>query len=172
MSKPKPFLRPATVMDSVNLVRLIRAGWEESPAFGVAPLDDTKLMDYVQKSLKHCFCVVVEQDRRILGSVCLVPFVLPWASNVLALAEGWFIVQASQRRKGISELLLGAVERFLDDQKLIAIMGSNLLAPPEMSEPMNGRPGYTPVRLTYLRFPNRHVDEQGRPVMPPKVAGE
>lgn len=166
MSKPKPILRPATVMDSVNLVRLIRSGWEESAAREVAPMDDNKLMEYVQKSLKHCFCVVVEQDRRILGSVCLVPIGLPWANNVLALAEGWFIVQGPQRRKGIPELLLGAVERFLDEQNHVAILGSNLLAPPDMSDAMDGRPGYRPVRLTFLRLP------VGRPVAAPKVAAE
>lgn len=153
MSKQKPITRPATIMDSVNIVRLIRAGWEESPATVVAPMNEQKLMEYVTTNLKHCFCVVVELDGRILGSICLVPIRLPWAENAVALAEGWFGVHPSQRRRGIPELLLGAADRFLDLNKHVAIMGSNILAAPELNETMAQRPGYVPARQTFLRVP-------------------
>jgi hypothetical protein len=151
-------------MDSVNIVRLIKAGWKESAATHIAPVDEQRLLDYVTTSLKHCFCVVAEADGRLLGSIAMVPIQLPWAAkNIVVMAEAWYCVQTVQRRETVKEVLLQAVEQFLDQTRHTAIMGTSILAPPDLTATMAKRPGYIPSRQVFLSTQD-FTNEEGEPV--------
>lgn len=152
VKKTKSIVRPATAMDSVNIVRLIRSGFEETAVHGVAPMNDQALVEYVTTTLRHCFCVVCEMDGRILGALALVPIKIPW-SPLFLMAEAWFAVKAEQRAKGVPEQLLDASERFLDQNKLTVVMGTQIFTSGVFNEVLGRRAGMKPSRMSYVREP-------------------
>lgn len=173
MAKPAVQIRPASPMDSVNIVRLIREGYERSPAQELGKLDEQKLLEYVTTTLRHAFVVVADQDKghRVLGTLGLAPIRMPWCNSVL-MAETWFCVTEPYMSRGVPELLLAAAESFLDKNAFASFLGSQMLTPPSMNAVIAKRTnqGYAASRHTFLRMPNRHTNEKGQPVMPPKKA--
>lgn len=166
--KQNSIVRPATAMDSVNIVRLIKAGYEETPAKDIGPLDEQKLLEYVTGTLRHAFVVVVDQGGRILGTVGVAPIRIPWC-NAVVMAETWFAVTEAYRDRRVPEQLLETLETFLDKNKLVGFLGTQMLTPAGMNDAFNKRKEYAPSRETFLRLPNRQADAQGRAVMPRKV---
>jgi GNAT superfamily N-acetyltransferase len=146
-------IRPATAMDSVAIVRLIRAGYAETPAKHIGELDEQKLLEYVTGTLRHAFVVVADQGSgRVVGTLALGPIRVPWC-NAVVMAESWFAVVEAHRAKGIPEQLLGAAEVFLDKNKLVGFLGTQMLTPASMNAVIAKRPGYVPSRQTFLRLP-------------------
>jgi hypothetical protein len=139
-------------MDSVNIVRLISEGYEETPAKEMGLLDEQKLLEYVTATLRHAFVVVADQGRRVLGSVGVAPIRVPWC-NAVVMAETWFAVTGAYRTRRVPEQLLEALETFLDQNKLVGFLGSQMLTPSDMNAIIAKRPEYAPSRQTFLRIP-------------------
>lgn len=159
-------------MDSVNIVRLIKEGYAETPAKDLGKLDELKLLEFVSFALRNSFVLVADQNGRLLGSISLAPIRIPWCTAVV-MTEQWFAVTSAYRLRGVPEQLLGAVEEFLEENKRPALLGTQMLTPAVLdaaiAKRMGGKfGGYTVSRTTYLRMPCRYSDEKGRPVMPPK----
>jgi predicted N-acetyltransferase YhbS len=168
VAKPAVQIRPASPMDSVNIVRLIREGYEQTPARELGDLDEQKLLEYVTTTLRHAFVVVADQGRRVLGTLGLAPIRVPWCSSVM-LCETWFAVTDAYRTRGVPDQLLQAAEAFLDKNHVAAFLGTQMLTPVDMNGLIAKRRGYMPSRHTFLRLPNRQTDEAGNPVMPKKA---
>ncbi|HSV90927.1 MAG TPA: hypothetical protein VLH80_07490 [Nitrospiraceae bacterium] len=145
-------IRPATAMDSVNLVRLIKAGYSETPAREIGKLDEQKLLEYVTTTLRHAFVIVADLQGRLLGSIGVAPIRTPWCETVV-LAETWLAVTPAYRTTRVPEQLLDALERFLDSNKLVGFLGSQMLTPAELNEVIAKRSSYLPSRHTFLRMP-------------------
>lgn len=171
MSDKTITIRPASAMDSVNIVRLISEGYEETPAKEMGALDEQKLLEYVTATLRHAFVIVAAQKpgNRVLGALGVAPIRLPWC-NAVVMAETWFAVTGAYRTRRVPEQLLEALEVFLDQNKLVGFLGSQMLTPACMNATIAKRAEYAPSRQTFLRLPNRHLDAEARPVMPPKAA--
>lgn len=162
-------IRPATAMDSVNIVRLIKAGYEETPAKQVAAVDELKLLGFVNQALQEAFVLVADLEGRLLGTISFAPIRLPWCTAVV-MTEMWFAVVPQYRAKRVPEQLLEATEKFLDQRALPGFLGSQMLTPPVMNAIIAKRSEYQASRQTFLRMPCSHVDEKSKPVMPPKKA--
>jgi hypothetical protein len=143
-------IRPASAMDSVNCVRLIKAGWTETPAAQISEVNEQQLLEYVTTTLRHCFAIVADLDGRLLGTLAVAPIRTPWCKEVL-MAESWFCVVPQYRAKRVPEQLLAALDRFLDLNRLTAILGTQILTPPCFNEILAKRSGYQPSRATFLR---------------------
>lgn len=171
--KQNVIIRPASAMDSVNIVRLIKAGYAETVAKQIGELDEQKLLEYVTGTLRHAFVIVADnQAGRLLGTLGIAPIRVPWC-NAVMMAETWFAVTAPYRVKEVPEQLLEAVETFLDKNGLVGFLGTQMLTPADMNGIIERRTnqGYYPSRETFLRMPCRQTDAQGRPVMPAKKVG-
>lgn len=152
MKKTAINVRPATAMDSVNIVRLIKEGYAETPAKSIGELDEQKLLEYVTATLRHAFVVVADQGGRILGSLGVAPIRLPWCNSV-TMAETWFAVKDAYRARQLPEQLLDVLETFLDKNKLVGFMGSQMLTPADMNQHIANRACYQPSRHTFIRVP-------------------
>lgn len=166
-------IRPASPMDSVNIVRLIKEGFEETPAKGLGDLDELKLLELVSFGIRHSFVLVAELNPggRILGSIAVTPVRPPWCTAVL-MTEQWFAVKDAYRTRNIPEQLLEALEAFLDKDGRPALLGTQMLTPAwaDAVFAKRSRLGYAPSRGTFLRLACRHTNEKGQPVMPPRKA--
>lgn len=150
--KAEAVIRPAGPMDSVNLVRLIKEGWKETPASQISPLNEQKLLEYVTATLRHCFCIVAEKNGRVLGTLAVAPIRMPWCESVV-MAESWFCVVPRHRDGKLPGQLLRALDQFLDKQKLPAILGTQILTPASFNGMMGERKGYQHSRATFVRLP-------------------
>lgn len=172
--KTKIVIRPAVAMDSVNIVRLIKAGYYETGASEIGPLDEQKLLEYVTTTLRHAFVLVAEQHipskgGRIHGTIALAPIRMPWCS-IAVLAECWFAVTDAYRSRGIPQQLVEATDTFLDQRNMVGFYGTQMLTPPALNDVFEerGRQGYREARHTFIRLPNQPTAVDGRPVLPPK----
>jgi hypothetical protein len=147
-------IRPASPMDAVNIVRLIKGGWKETPAAQISEFDELKLLEYVSTTMKHAFAIVAEHEAsgRLLGTVAAAPIRMPWCQGVV-LAESWFAVVPHERAKAVPDQLLGELDRFLDKQGLSALLGTQVLTPARFNEVYAKRKGYQPSRATFIRLP-------------------
>jgi GNAT superfamily N-acetyltransferase len=154
----KAQVRPATAMDTVNLVRLLKAQHAESAARLLAPFDEQRVLEYVTITVRNttdargCFAIVVEASGRLLGSAAIAPTILPWC-GVIVMGEAWFAVVPSYRDKGVPEQLLSGIGLFLDRVGRPAIHGTNLLAPSSFDRMLAKCKNLTPGRTSYLRLP-------------------
>ena len=140
-------------MDSVAIVRLIRADYTETPAKEIGELDEQKLLEYVTGTLRHAFAVVADQGSgRVVGTIAVAPIRVPWC-NAVVMAESWFAVVEAHRAKGVPELLLSAAETFLDKNKLVGFLGTQMLTPASMNAIIAKRSAYMASRHTFLRLP-------------------
>jgi GNAT superfamily N-acetyltransferase len=155
-------------MDSVNIVKLIKAGWKETPASSVGEFNESAMLEYVNTTLRHAFAIVADLEGRLLGTIAVAPIRMPWYSKVI-LAESWFAVIPHDRAKKVPEQLLTELERFLDKQGLPALLGTQVLTPARLNAVFTPDRGYEPLRATFVRLPCSQVDTKGRPVMPPKA---
>jgi len=137
-------------MDSVNIVRLLKAQYAESAARFLAPFDEQRVLEYVTMTLANAFAIVVEASGRLLGSAAMAPVRLPWC-GVLVMGEAWFAIVPACREKGVGEQLLSAIGAFLDAQHLPAIHGTNLLAPEGFDDLLAKRRDLKIGRMTYVR---------------------
>lgn len=145
-------IRPTTAMDSVNIVRLIKEGWKETPTSRVSLFNDHAMLEYVTKTIAHAFTLVADLHGRVLGSIALVPIRMPWSKDAV-MAEAWFAVQPPQREKGIPEQLLEACDEFLDKNAWPVVWGTNAIVPSAFNELLAER-GCESIRSLYLRMPN------------------
>lgn len=151
--KSKTIIRPSSPMDSVNIVRLLKAGYKESSIRRVSDLSEQMLLEYVTQTTKHAFSMVADMSGRVLGALALVPIRMPWTQSQM-MAEAWFGVAEQFRSKDVAEQLLRAMDRFLDMNGLTCITGTNALVPTELDRFLEARAGYQPLRRTFLRLPN------------------
>lgn len=156
-------------MDSVNIVRLIKEGFEDTAAKSLGDLDELKLLELVSFGIRHAFVVVAELNPggRILGSIAVTPIRPPWCSTVL-MTEQWFAVKEAYRSRGVPEQLLDTLEAFLDQHKQPALLGTQMLTPVAMNACIARRGGYAPTRETFLRMPS---NQTLMPRLPRKAAG-
>lgn len=152
-------VRPATAMDSVNIVRLIKDGWKDTPAAQVSAFNEHTMLEYVTKTIGHAFSLVVDLHGRVLGSIALVPIRMPWSKEAV-MAEAWFAVQRQQRDRGIPEQLLDVCDAFLDKNDWPVMFGTNVIVPGDFNAILLKR-GYEAVRSSYLRLPNVDVEVVG-----------
>lgn len=150
--KTEAVIRPAGPMDSVNVVRLIKDGWKETPAAQISPLNEQKLLEYVTATLRHSFCIVAERNGRMLGTLAVAPIRMPWCEAVV-MAESWFCIVPKYRDRKLPDQMLAVLDQFLDKQKLPAILGTQVLAPARFNAMLGERAGYLHSRATFVRLP-------------------
>jgi GNAT superfamily N-acetyltransferase len=150
--KREVLIRPASSMDSVNVVRLIKAGWKETPAAQLNGVNEQQLLEYVMSTLRHSFAIVADLEGRLLGTLAVAPIRIPWCDS-LVMAEAWICVVPQYRSKRVPEQLLDALDQFLDKNTLPVILGTQILTPPCFNEILAKRTGYEPSRSTFLRLP-------------------
>lgn len=150
--KSKIIVRPATPMDSVNLVKLIKAGYAETPAAQVAEFDEQQFLEYVTQSMKANFAIVADLDGRIVGCYGMAPVRVQWCKDLI-MVETWFAVQPTFRQKGVPERLLAAAERFLDQEKRAVVGGTQMLTPWALNTVYEDRDGYIESRKSFIRMP-------------------
>lgn len=148
-------VRPATAMDSVNIVRLIKDGWKDTPAVQVAAFNEHNVLEYVTKTISHSFSLVVDLNGRVLGTIALVPIRLMWCQEPV-MAEAWFAIQRNHLDRGIPERLLDMCDEFLDKNDLPVVWGTNAIVPSDFNAILVKR-GYETIRSSYLRMPNQAV---------------
>lgn len=146
-------IRPATALDASNLVRLLHAGWDEGAAAALGSFDEGRVLEYVTRTLKHCFAVVAERSGRIVGSIAIAPAHLPMIAEPV-MVEAWFACVPAWREKGVPGELLFAAERLCDTHGLAFATGTNLGAPVALDVAgVKDRAGYVPLRASLIRFP-------------------
>lgn len=152
----KSQLRPATAMDSVNIVRLLKQQHLESAAKLIAEFDEQKTLEYVTAAIanQYAFVVVVEASGRLLGTACMAPIPLIWSRNRV-LGEAWFAVVPACRQKGVTEQMLDAIAAIADKAGLAVAHGTNLLAPEDFDDALAKRKDLIIGRTAYVRSPLR-----------------
>lgn len=145
-------------MDSVNIVRLIKEGYEDTPAKDLGELDDLKVLEFVNFALRHSFVLVADQSGRALGSIAVTPIRIPWCAT-LVMTEQWFAVTEAYRTRRVPEQLLEALEQFLDKHQQPVLLGTQMLTPASMNAVIAKRRRYVPSRQTFLRIPARPAQQ-------------
>lgn len=164
MAEKKITIRPATAMDSVNIVRLLKAQYDEAAVHAVAPFDEDEILRYVTRSITpepgnplRAYILVAEKDGRIFGSLALTPVPLPWNRAFMVLMESWFAIVPKYRDKDLADRMRDSAERMLDSIGMFAFFGTNLLTTASVDHIFSGRPGYHPGRTAYVRAPAKKV---------------
>lgn len=156
MPKPngKGTVRPATPMDSVNIVRLLKQQHAESAARLIGEFDEQRVLQHVAAVLanKDAFIIVVEASGRLLGSAALTPVPVMFC-RAWVLAESWFAVVPSWRSQGVPEQLLEALGAVADRVQAFTLLGCNLIAPDAFDDVLGARKDLTFGRTTYVRAP-------------------
>lgn len=167
MAEKKIVIRPATAMDSVNLVRLLKSGYEESAARKIAPFDEQEILRYVSevinpsnKQMPATYCTVAEKEGRLLGSLALTPRPVPWHPRTWVMMENWFAVAVSNRIKGVDGMLLDQAWDMLDRLNLFAFMGTNMFTSNSVDLAIESAPSMTRGRITFIRQPGPKVTRQ------------
>lgn len=150
--KSKVTIRSATAMDSVNIVRLIKAGYTETPAKDIGELDEHQLLEYVVATIRAGFTLVADMEGRLLGTIAMAPIRMPWFPTPI-MAEVWLAVVPNYRPKGVPEQLIGVVEQLLDRQNMAGFLGTQMLTPAELDSAYAKRPGYRASRASFIRLP-------------------
>lgn len=151
-------LRGAVPTDQVNILRLLKDGWQEGAAGALGPFDELRVSRFIIATLENklAFTIVAERSGRILGSFAMAPALLP-ATEAKVMVEAWLAVRPEQREKGLTQRLLTAAEYVLDKSQLPMIFGTNMMASAAFDRVLSGRQGYAPVRQTFYRAPARKV---------------
>jgi GNAT superfamily N-acetyltransferase len=145
-------IRPATALDASRLVRLLHEGWSEGAAARLGQFDENRVLEYITRTLKHCFCIVAERSGRIVGSLAIAPAHLPMIAEAV-MVEAWFACVPAWRDKGVPGELLAAAERLCDGQGLALAIGTNFTAPTGLDRALAGRSSYAPMRAVLMRLP-------------------
>ncbi len=149
-------IRPATALDASRLVRLLHEGWSEGAAARLGQFDENRVLEYITRTLKHCFAILAERSGRIVGSIAIAPAHLPMIAEPV-MVEAWFACVPAWRDKGVPGELLAAAERFCDSQCLALAIGTNFTAPAALDRALAGRAGYAPLRASLIRVPQHRV---------------
>jgi predicted N-acetyltransferase YhbS len=162
MAEKKISVRPATAMDSVNIVRLLKAQYDEAAVRDLAPFDEDEILRYVTRTITpdpnnpfRAYLLVAEKDGRILASLALTPIPLPWNKAFIVLMESWFAVVPQYRTKGLADKLRDEAEVMLDTIGMFAFFGTNLLTTSAVDHVFANRDGYTAGRTAYVRTPKK-----------------
>lgn len=146
-------IRPAVAMDSVNIVRLIKEGFRETPMAQVAAFKEQAMLEYVTKTIgNNGFSLIADKDGRALGTIALVPIRMPWCERPV-LAEAWFAIRAEHRARGIPEQLLTRCDELADQFDWPIVLGTNAIVPVALNESIVRRGRYELVRSIYVRMP-------------------
>lgn len=162
MAEKKITIRPATAMDSVNIVRLLKAQYDEAAVRHLATFDEDEILRYVTRTITpdpgnplRAYILVAEKDGRILASLALTPVPVPWNKSILVLMESWFAIVPQYRTKGIAERMRDNAEVMLDKLGMFGFFGTNLLTTNAVDPVFAGRDGYAPGRTAYIRTPKK-----------------
>jgi GNAT superfamily N-acetyltransferase len=153
--------RPATAMDSVNIVRLLKAQYDESAARFLAPFDEKHILRYITATLGNfdperngaAYCIVAEKDGRLLGSLALADIVLPWNPQFKVMAECWFPVVPQYLAKGVGEKLRDYAYGMLDMAGKTAFFGTNMYTSNAIDKVIADSPGVHAARTAFIRVP-------------------
>lgn len=147
-------LRPASAMDSVNIVRLLKLQHAESAARLLGEFDEQRVLQYVTATLANpqAYSIVVEFSGRILGSAAIAPIPIVF-SRGLVMAEAWFAVVAACREQEVPGQMLDAIATLADSVPVHLILGTNVLAPVDFDDILSARADLTIGRSSYVRVP-------------------
>lgn len=149
-------IRPATALDASRLVRLLHEGWSEGAAARLGAFDENRVLEYITRTLKHCFAIVAERSGRIVGSIAIAPAHLPMIAEPV-MVEAWFACVPAWRDKGVPGELLAAAERFCEQQGLALVIGNCLASPAALDRATVARAGYAPLRQAVIRVPKQRA---------------
>lgn len=155
--------RPATAMDSVNIVRLLKSQYDESAARHLAPFNEKQILQYVTITLGNfdpeqfsaAWCVVAEKGGRILGSLALANIAIPWNREFVVMAECWFVVVTQYHTKGVVQRLKAYADDMLDRGQRAAFFGTNMYTTGALDKIIGDAPDMHPARSTYIRVPGK-----------------
>lgn len=154
--------RPATAMDSVNIVRLLKSQYDESPAKHLAPFDESQILRYVTNTLGQlsadplagAYCIVAEKGGRLLGCLALADILVPWNKAFKVMAECWFVVVPQYQAKGVVEKLRDYSNSMLDMAGKTAFFGTNMYTSNAVDKIIGAGDGIYAGRQTFIRIPH------------------
>lgn len=150
-------IRPAEVLDAVNIVKLLRAEWQELAKDGLGVLNERKGLEWVLTSINHHFVLVADLQGRIVGTIALKPLEIPWGDGIF-LGQLWFYVFPTFRKGDIAEQLARAAEALADRHGLFTMFRSEFAS--ELPRLFEKRPGCKHTGMFYMRLPDTAAEEK------------
>ena len=150
MSKKKIQVRRATPKDIVNIVKLLKTGWNEQ-SVEYAPIDDLRGYRWLLGILEEGFIAVADLNGRIVGAACASPFIPAWSTQWMLDMEFLYLLP-NFRDGAVQKGLLDAVEGWADTvAKLTMIFGIKTGDRPLVKDRMMNIAGWQYVGGNHLR---------------------
>lgn len=105
-------VRRAEPKDCVNIVKLLREGWNEQTV-EYAPVDDLRGYRWILDILEVGFIAVADLSGRIVGVAGCAPYQTPWSRTWMLEMEFLYLLPTF-RGDGVAKELIRAVEKFAD----------------------------------------------------------
>lgn len=148
---PEYVIRPANVMDSINVTRLLKPWWAGEEE--MLHVNEARAVRFVMSVIEREFSLVADLKGRIIGALACAPFAPPWSDQVI-INTLWLHVKHSFREQArLYSELLEQLERSMSRSPLPLLVNAERM-PAEAVETLAVRAGYTQWGLgTYLRQP-------------------
>lgn len=163
-------IRPATALDAVNIVKLLKLLWSEETALPAERVGDIGALRYVTDTLERGHVLVADQSGRISGTVACQAFDEPYSEDSLIEVRWLYVIKPL--RLALLEELISAVEAYSDERGLPLVARVFSLTGNRVDH-FGRRPGYVPMGPSYLRAPVENVltssleSQPDSPVDPP-----
>ena len=154
--QPTIRVRHAEPKDCVNIVKLLKQGWNEQTV-EYAPVDDLRGYRWILDVLEVGFIAVADLSGRIVGVAGCAPYQTPWSRNWMLEMEYLYILP-NFRGEDVAADLIKAVEGFADRKGLSLTFTIATGDRPLVKDRMMKSAGWTYVGGNFLR----PADGQGK----------
>lgn len=143
--------RQGTPFDMTNLMRLMEMAYQDGEQYETyAPVNNEKLMQWVQRVLITGHVFVVEKSGRLIGSISVTPFQFPWSDHWFMNIE-WLYVVKKYRSSQVAEALFTALHRLADEQGAPITGAISSVADAEIKDRLMRMKGYTYLGGLFVR---------------------
>jgi len=108
MAKTKVSIRQATIIDSCDLLKMLKRMFEEAPVHA-PPVDDRAALAWISKCIDDTV-FVAECDGQMVGSVGFEVSGWPWAPEDKFLHDTWFYVVPEYRNTMVASALIDKIK--------------------------------------------------------------
>ena len=142
-------VRRAEPKDCVNIVKLLKEGWNEQTV-EYAPVEDLRGYRWILDILEVGFIAVADLSGRIVGVAGAAPYQTPWSQTWMLEMEFLYILP-SFRKEGVHKGLIDAVEGFADHVNLTLTFTIATGERPLIKDRMMKQAGWNYVGGNFLR---------------------
>lgn len=154
----KVVIRPAEPRDCVNIIKLLKKGWNEQ-VVEYAEYDEMKGYLWILSIIQEGFLAVADMSGRIVGCASAAPFMPSWSRQWMADMEILYI-DPTCRADGVARELVRAVEGWADKVQLTLIFGMQTGERVDSKDRLMKIAGFTYTGGNFLRVPNGQLQKE------------